>query len=280
MNGFILKLFLLSIIIDLSWQFWAKKEEKKGFWDELSIRLPGFFSGTEKLPITETQAIRKGWKKTDAEKCDGHSIFRGNRYRFKENYGEMLLFDSNGQIAGMQIGVPTSVAMVEKRKYMMPIEKNRYHLTVYFTDPKTICNAPKRGAKDIGDRLLIQTGSNWKSTMNVPMKEKDVKSTPWVKGKCIPYFGTYYWYKVSKKMDCEETFPVFVLYSKGKINGFGWSLKGNFNDPKFDHPDSSLAFMAFDRKTFPECIQKSRSRGSTQHVYLHQTGFTSCSFFG
>ena len=35
----------------------------------------------------------------------GNSIFRGNRYRFKENYGEMLLFDSNGQIAGMQIGV-------------------------------------------------------------------------------------------------------------------------------------------------------------------------------
>ena len=79
--------------------------------------------------------------------------------------------------------------MVEKRKYMMPIENNRYHLTVYFTDPKTICNAPKRSDKDIGDRFLIQTGSSWKSTMNVPMKEKDVKSTPWVKGKCIPYFG-------------------------------------------------------------------------------------------
>ena len=79
--------------------------------------------------------------------------------------------------------------MVEKRKNMMPIENNRYHLTVYFTDPKTICNAPKRGDKDIGDELHIQTGAAWKSTMKIPLDAKDLSTTKWVKGKCIPQFG-------------------------------------------------------------------------------------------
>lgn len=35
----------------------------------------------------------------------GHEIFRGNRYSYNKDYGMMLLFDSNGRIAGMQVGV-------------------------------------------------------------------------------------------------------------------------------------------------------------------------------
>merc|ERR1711872_188210 len=266
-------LFLSCLVLSSSaLLFQQEKKEKKGFWDKLSISLPGYFSGTQDLPMTEREAIRKGWKITDKKKCDEHQIFRGNRYRYKENYGNLLIFDSNGRIAGMQAAIPTSVPMVEKRKYMMPVENGRYHLTAYFVDPKTICSAPERGDRDIGDRLLIQTGKTWETTTEVPMDQDKAAQNLWVKGKCIPQFGTYHWYNVSRDMDCEMMYPVFALYSKGKLNAFGWSLKGYFNDEKFDHPSSDLAWMAFDSKTFPECIRKSKTQGSTQHVYF-QSGF-------
>ena len=46
-------------------------------------------------------------------------------------------------------------------------------------------------------------------------------------------------------MDCEETYPVFLLYSRSKkLNAFGWSIKGYFDDPKFDHPNSNLAWVS------------------------------------
>ena len=89
----------------------------------------------------------------------------------------------------ISIKVPTSVPMAEKRKYMMPIAGGRYHLTLYFNDPSKICNAPKRGDNDIGNKFLIQTGATWEQTMNVPIDEDQLGSTSWVKGKCVPFMG-------------------------------------------------------------------------------------------
>ena len=37
-----------------------------------------------------------------------HSYFRGNRYILDDDRAVMLLFDSNGKIAGIQSGVSTS----------------------------------------------------------------------------------------------------------------------------------------------------------------------------
>ena len=43
----------------------------------------------------------------------GHELFRGNRYRYGSEYGTMLLFDSNGHIAGMQVAVMHSFTNTE-----------------------------------------------------------------------------------------------------------------------------------------------------------------------
>ena len=72
---------------------------------------------------------------------------------------------------------------------MVPVADDKYYITVYFNDPKRICNAPARGEKDIGDRFLIQMGPNWNKTMRVPIKEADIGPTSWVRGKCIPFMG-------------------------------------------------------------------------------------------
>ena len=36
-------------------------------------------------------------------------MYRGNRYRYANEYGTMLLFDSNGRITGMQVAVNMDV---------------------------------------------------------------------------------------------------------------------------------------------------------------------------
>ncbi|XP_065070466.1 uncharacterized protein LOC135695329 [Rhopilema esculentum] len=285
MGKILLFLFVTCTLVQLSTQFWPsrKKEVKKALWDQLSIKLPGLFGGSQKLPITVDAAKKKSWRKTDNKKCDGHKLFRGNRYRYESEYGTMLLFDSNGHIAGMQVAVPTSVPMVEKRKYMLPIENGRYHLTVYFQDPSTICNAPKRSDGGIGDKFFIQVGETWEKTMKVPINKDDLKSTMWVEGKCITNYGHFFWYDISKKMDCEKFFPVFLTYSnKGKLNGFGWTLKGYFDDPKFDHPDPRWASFAFQSKSMPDCVATATTRGSTQQVFLQSSysSYTCTNFWG
>ena len=80
---------------------------------------------------------------------------------------------------------------------MLPVKNGRYHLTVYFQDPSTICNAPKRSEGGIGDQFFIQVGETWKKTMNVPINKDDIKSTLWVEGKCITNYG-----ECSMLLDC------------------------------------------------------------------------------
>ena len=38
-------------------------------------------------------------------------------------------------------------------------------------------------------------------------------------------------------MDCDNFFPVFLLYNGGKLNAFGWALGGDAQDPNFEHPE-------------------------------------------
>ena len=53
--------------------------------------------------------------------------------------------------------------------------------------------------------------------------------------------GQFYWYNTSKEMDCEQVFPIYLTYSKGILYSFGWTFKGYFEDPRFDHPSPTLA---------------------------------------
>ena len=69
------------------------------------------------------------------------------------------------------------------------LEGDHYLLTVYFTDPNTIC-CGKRKTKlgSIGDRLFFVIGKD--DYKNVPLKEKDIKKNPsWVEGNCANKMG-------------------------------------------------------------------------------------------
>ena len=48
--------------------------------------------------------------------------------------------------------------------------------------------------------------------------------------------GQHYWYNISRDMDCENFFPVFLLYNGGRLNGFGWNTQGDLKSSRYEHP--------------------------------------------
>lgn len=68
-------------------------------------------------------------------------------------------------------------------------EGDRYVITAYFTDPQNICGGSRPTSKYLGDRLLLQTGNQFSSTMSIPFKQEDLAGTKWVRGGCFPAMG-------------------------------------------------------------------------------------------
>ena len=48
--------------------------------------------------------------------------------------------------------------------------------------------------------------------------------------------GKLYWYDLSNVADCESVFPVFLMFTNGVLNGFGWVLPFKVDNPRFVHP--------------------------------------------
>ena len=48
--------------------------------------------------------------------------------------------------------------------------------------------------------------------------------------------GRHYWYDISADMDCDDFYPMFLLYNSGHLTGFGWVAQGNAASPRYEHP--------------------------------------------
>lgn len=48
--------------------------------------------------------------------------------------------------------------------------------------------------------------------------------------------GKLYWYDLSNVADCDSVFPVFLMFTSGVLNGFGWVLPYKVDNPRFVHP--------------------------------------------
>ena len=69
-----------------------------------------------------------------------------------------------------------------------------YVLTAYFVDPKSICQTGRSVAsiesQGVGTGLWLQNGSDpIQDSVAVPLDEKSVSGTKWVKGACFPTMG-------------------------------------------------------------------------------------------
>lgn len=218
---------------------WGSGQEWNGLKAGFGINpLTSFWS----LPRTVSDAVSEGWALDRSVVCGGSNKYAGNRYIKKGDPGAMLLFGKNGYIAGIQAGIPKEA---DATKYPNPNnalykvfneEANMMVVTAYFTDPSTICSAGRSKAdfdkSGTGTMLAFQTGPSINDLMRIPIDEQKVTTTTkFVKGKCFYTMGMHYWYDLTgADMSCDKTFPVFLLYNKGKLNGFGWAFNPNYSN--------------------------------------------------
>ncbi|XP_031568107.1 uncharacterized protein LOC116302858 [Actinia tenebrosa] len=197
-------------------------------WNSLYVTFGSF----NQLPTTKTAAVAAGWRLNKT--CDARNYFAGNRYILGGDTAVMLLFGANGQLAGIQMGAARSIVGVKRNPWVR--EGDMYVMTAYFTDPRTICSRTQTRIY-YGDRLLILDGTT-NSTIVIPFKEEDLTGSKWVAGKCFPTMGQHYWYDISNNMDCNDFYPVFIMYNGKRLDSFGWNTNGFLKSKRCEHPTS------------------------------------------
>ncbi|CAF3042773.1 unnamed protein product [Rotaria socialis] len=216
-------------------------------------------------PLTVNEAKKEGFVQISTQ-CDG--TFLGQRFVKDNDIALVLIYDIQGSIAGIQLALPTSIA--KKQFYKFDTQKmfNRatvagidaYVLTAYFVDPRNICTAGRDVARlkseVSGTGLWLQQGSDpIRDSVQAPLYENTVNTTKWVKGSCFPSMGAHYWYDNRLDKECDEIFPVFLLYNKSKLTGFGWGLAGKYEYTQRTEPVPYAAVSSFMR-IVPNCLKK------------------------
>jgi hypothetical protein len=253
--------FLTFISITLSSDFLFPKK-----WNGLKVTWGiNLFKSFNSLPRTEQDAISKNWKlESDCSKVNG------KRYVLNEDTAVMLIFDQEGIIAGISSAVPKNLPFnfpsAKVQEYMMD-EGAFYTITAYFTDPNTVCSSNK-ASQVTGDRLLIVGQTK---QLNIALNQSDV-SDFWTKGKCFKTMGVHYWSDLSGALsddtEMDDFFPMFLLYNRGKLNGFGWAFNADLKSDRYEHPPP-FSFPLFFNKV-PKSLIDSTKAGviSTLHIYL------------
>jgi len=233
-----------------------------------------------KQPLTVTEAKEAGYQQISSQ-CEGKVL--GQRFIKDKDVGVILIFDTKGTIAGVQMGIPA--AMITDKYYKFSTQKmfNRdiiadidvYILTAYFVDPRTICSSGRDATRlkheGTGTGLWLQNGTDpIRDSVEVPLYETSVNSTKWVKGQCFPSMGVHYWYDNRLDTKCDEFFPAFLLYNKGKLTGFGWVTIGLYEYTKRTEFPPFSAVSSF-LKPVPTCMPETyKDAGiTTMHLYFN-----------
>lgn len=234
------------------------------------------FGKFNKLPMTEKDALTGGWvlNNTGGSTIDGcnNGIWFGKRYLYNADVSTMLLFDAVGQLAGFQLGLTNTPT-----GNIPPWERNGgiYTITTYYRDPATICTSkPSGGSNPVGDRLWLKMDNS--SYMSIPLQESQVTNgTKWVHGKCFYTMGNHYWWNIYPTLNCEDFFPVFLLYNGGVLNGYGFAVMLNEPSSRYEHPGGSVLKMFFQPETMPQCVFDQEIL-STLHVYFNSPYLNFC----
>lgn len=52
--------------------------------------------------------------------------------------------------------------------------------------------------------------------------------------------GQHYWYDISQNMNCDDFYPVFIMYNGKRLNSFGWNTYGDLKSKRYEHPSASV----------------------------------------
>jgi len=254
-------------------------------WDTLRVTFgldPTSPDAFVKMPLTEQAAISGGW--TKISDCLDDGPFPGSRYLLAGDYAVILIYNANGDVAGIQAGVhqkkfPRNFPPKAQRGHVFQKHGKRWFLTSYFEHPAGICTGKKTSPG-----LYIQWGPRaGKDSRRMPDTEVGVRSTAsptWTYNGCVPYQGKHYWTNSSdssagasssssssassdEDASCAPFEPVFLLYNKGKLNAFGWAFGTRLDvSPRLELVPRRI-FAWF----FGQCI-KPNDQLMTLHIWL------------
>jgi len=237
------------------------------------------------LPRTESSARSEGFVKLAGGCSEGK--FLGHRYMKGLDTASVLIYDANGYIAGIQNGIPKSDVDRVNTSFSFEIspayqldkilgEEEVYFMTAYLVDPNIICNGGRTKEQyeeqGTGTGLHLQNGTDpVRDSVEVPLYEKDMTSTHWVKGGCFRTMGVHYWYNTHENMTCTDFFPFTAIYNRGKLTSFAFASFGNYEfSRRFEHPKSST-FSLFLPTPVPKCLYEEYTTSggySTMHVFF------------
>lgn len=258
----------------LSGQSFLFSQPKEGTnWNDLKVTWginPFDSNNFQSLPRTVSEALSKGWVKE--KDC---SQINGNRYVLNGDRAAMLIFNAQGIIAGISSYVPKNLPFNFPSKKIQPLfndEGEFYTITAYFVDPASVCSPSLSQKQVTGDRLIIK-GSG--KELNIPLVQSNLTSF-WTFGKCFYTMGAHYWADIEGKeltenVDSDNFVPLFLLYNKGKLNGFGWAFNADLPSKRYEHPGQDVLGMFFTK--IPKFFSDSTKSGklSTLHIYLDST---------
>ncbi|XP_052707090.1 uncharacterized protein LOC128182493 [Crassostrea angulata] len=243
-------------------------------WDHNATEpgLMGNPSAFAHLPLKESDAIIDGYMLlTD---CSGSANFVGRRYWRNNDPALVLIYDSQGLIAGIQTGIPDNLPNGYPTRNLKPrpfvLEGNLLFVTAYFMEPSKICSSTRTEAQmiseGIGSGLYFQNGPNpLTDAVPVPSDESTIQQTLWGQGKCVPRLGHQYQYNVRKDMYCEELAPLHLMYDRGHLVAFAWFFVSDIQSPVFEKIPQTMYSRMF--QTVPDCLY-TMGQVTSLHIFL------------
>jgi hypothetical protein len=251
----------------------AGNPDKGRKWDGLRVTWgknqsdPNLFV---RYPRTETDAKNEGFEMISD--CDLNAPWRGKRYIKNKDPYVVLLFDIKGYIAGIQTTVPKSLSNEFPSPLIRPPfvdDGDRWAISAYFTDPSKICTtgrtAEQFALEGTGSNLYIQNSTVPELSTVVPSRIEGTATTLWTRAKCFPVMGIHHYYDLRLDLDCNELFPVTLLYNNGQLTVFAWTLLVAMPSNRFEQSTQNIFPYFMD--PVPTCMNQ-YDIVSTQHVYL------------
>jgi len=266
-------LILLSLNVIYAQAFLFSQNKADPNWNDLKVTWgvnPFDSNNFQSLPRTQAEAISKGWK---LEKdC---SQVNGNRYILNGDRASILIFNARGIIAGLASAVAKNLPFNFPSSKIQPLfndEGDFYTINAYFVDPASVCSAELSAKQVTGDRLIIKGQGK---ELNIPLEQQGL-SNFWTQGKCFYTMGAHFWADIdgtelNENTNPDNFAPLFLLYNKGKLNGFGWAFNADLSSKRYEHPGQDVLSMFFNKipKFFSDPIKSGRL--STLHIYLDST---------
>eukprot|EP00486_Rosalina_sp_Unknown_P007078 CAMPEP_0201571022 /NCGR_PEP_ID=MMETSP0190_2-20130828/13592_1 /ASSEMBLY_ACC=CAM_ASM_000263 /TAXON_ID=37353 /ORGANISM="Rosalina sp." /LENGTH=283 /DNA_ID=CAMNT_0047995249 /DNA_START=20 /DNA_END=871 /DNA_ORIENTATION=+ len=246
------------------------------------------FAGFYPIELTVDAAKKKNWQQLLTCSDSGSP---GNVYTLGGDLSSMPIYNADGYISGMILGMLDPGASSETinkinpyTQYTMSNGTKFWGVEAYFRDPDTICKSGQTKNGDVGDRLWFNNGDGSGNYYKAPLTQNAsvLNSTGWELGACFWQMGYHYWRYMSIDMDCDQTYPIFLLYNGGKLNAWGIALahsdRPDLTSYRWEHPAGSELDYFFQSGEIPKCLPNQGTL-STQHIFLTNPAYDLCPLF-